>query len=698
MHNHTQKVLLAAALVAASLATAPDARAQQPLAASCGPAGGKIALVLPGGGAKGFAHLGVLQMLDSLGIVPDVIVGTSAGAIVGALYASGLDVPEIEREIRGLGLDSLVGRYIAPTPPSLGNRRALLSWEGGSAGFTLQTSVVREASLNALLSAMVARGNLMARGDFNRLPIPFRAVAADIYTRKPVVLAGGDLAEAVRASSSIPIVFRTVHADGQDLVDGGIANNVPIDVARALGATHIIISALRDTAVMDLTSDDPMIVAAQLVNFLFEQPLPPLQQGDLMLRADVSGVNQLDFTPANIDRITAAGVVSARGLLDDRCLPRGRTRPRGAVPPIATAVTRPGIDDDVARILRRTLGSVGGRAVNMPALRTHLLGLARVERYRALWLHPQRGPGDSVIFAAEGLTSSNEQLLAGGAIDRELGPRLWIGRLQRLPQRNAELTGVLSLGQFQQELSLTLRRSYDVLESPWSPLLIGTVRREQVRDIRDGKEFPVIPTADWSVETGLERRFAHRASLAFTTFVRQWDEPVFAGTPVAAGARLRAQLFGGALLAPRGTVELEGTPRYWRTSAELRYSWRLRSYTLQPTVSAVIGEHLPLQNSAALGGSEVGFPGFKMGELRGAQSAVAALHVSHAFYGPLSLQGLVAGGALQQAAGGVFRQARGYFGVRGGVGVATALGPVAVEVGRNDRGRSNLWLRFGDWF
>jgi len=694
MRNAIARALLAATLAAAP--AAPALMAQQ--AASCGPAGGKLALVLPGGGAKGFAHLGVLHMLDSLGIVPDFIVGTSAGAMIGALYASGLDVPEIERETKALGLDSLVGRYSAATPPSLGNRRALLSWEGASTGFTLQTSVVREAPLNALLNSLVSRGNLMARGDFNRLPIPFRAVAADIYTRKPVVLSSGDLAEAVRASSSIPIVFRTVHADGRDLVDGGIANNVPIDVARALGATRIILSALRDTATSDVHSDDPMSVAAQLVNFLFEQPIPPLQPGDVVVQSEVSGVNQLDFSPANIDRITAAGMQAAKVLLDDRCLSRGRVRPRGTVPPIAAAVTRPGTDRDVARILERTLGKVGGRAADMPSLRVRLLALSQVERYRALWLHPQRGPGDSVVFAAEGLMASNEQLLAGAAFDRELGPKVWVGRLHRIPRRNAEVTGVVALGNFEQELSMTARRSYDVLLVPWSPLLIGTITRTKVRDIRDGEEYPAISTADWAVETGLERRFAHRASLALTAFVRQWDEPVFAGTPVALGARLRGQLFGGGLLVPRGTVELEGTARYWRTSAELRLSRRWHTYMLQPTISAVVGEHLPLQNSAFLGGNEVGFPGFLLRELHGSQTVVAALHVAHPVYGAVSVQGLVAGGALQQAAGGVFRQARGYFGARAGVGISTALGPIAVEYGLNDRGRGNLWMRFGDWF
>ncbi|MDP1891478.1 MAG: patatin-like phospholipase family protein, partial [Gemmatimonadaceae bacterium] len=99
-------------LVTAAVLLAAPARAQAPV---CAPSDGKLALVLPGGGAKGFAHLGVLRMLDSLGVVPDVVVGTSAGAIMGALWASGLDVAEIERDVKALGLDSLVGRYSAPT-------------------------------------------------------------------------------------------------------------------------------------------------------------------------------------------------------------------------------------------------------------------------------------------------------------------------------------------------------------------------------------------------------------------------------------------------------------------------------------------------------------------------------------------------------------------------------------------------------
>lgn len=680
--------------IAAVLIVAP-ARAQEP---ACGPADGKLALVLPGGGAKGFAHLAVLRMLDSLGIVPDVVVGTSAGAIMGALWASGLDVAEIERDVKGLGLDTLVGRYSAPTPPSLGTRRAILVWEGGRQGLVLRTSVVRERPLNALVSALYARGNLIAAGDFDRLPVPFRAIAADLSTREQVVLSSGDLAQAVRASGAIPIIFRSVRVDGRDLVDGGIVDNVPIAAARRLGATRVIVSGLRDTSRFDVSEDDPLSIAGQLLAFVFEQPLPPLRPGDVWLTSDVSGVNQLDFSPANIDRVITAGYRAAAELATTPCLPRGRVRPRGTVPPLTGFLMPGSIQPELANVLWLALGDFGGHSPDMPKFQERLRSLAQVDRFQSIWLHPQRVPGDSVQLAAQAQSSSADQLLAGAAYDRELGPRVWVGRIQRLTGRNAEVTGVLALGQLQQELQFTLRRSYAVPRSPWSPLIGGAIARMQVRDIRDGLEYPVIQTADWLAEAGIERRLTRRSTGALTVFARQWDEPIYSGTPTALGARLRLQSSAASDQMPRGSVEFEGTLRYWRASAELRRSATLRGLTVESVLSAVLGERLPLQRSAFLGGTDVGFPGFKLQELRGAQAAMAALRVSHPVYGPLNLQGMVAGGAFQERTYGVFRDASGYFGARGGVGVTTALGPLALEYGVNDRARGTLYLRFGDWF
>ena len=142
----------------------------------------RTALVLSGGGAKGLAHIGVLRVLDSLGIRPDLIVGTSMGAVVGALYASGYSGRELDSLARIVPLAALFRTYQPLAPRSLGILQPLVVWEQGDRGFTLQSASVVEAEANALVNAALLRGNLLARGDFDSLPIPFRAVATDLAT------------------------------------------------------------------------------------------------------------------------------------------------------------------------------------------------------------------------------------------------------------------------------------------------------------------------------------------------------------------------------------------------------------------------------------------------------------------------------------------------------------------------------------
>ena len=165
------------------------------------------------------AHVGVIKVLDSLGIVPDIVVGTSMGAIVGGMYASGYSGAEIERLTRRFNIGAYIGRY-APRGPRafaisgasgaslLGSQLpgepppvVLLRHEGGT--FTVAASLADEGAINLLLTALLLRGNLIARGSFDSLPIPFRAVATDLRSGVRVALDHGDLARAIRASVAI---------------------------------------------------------------------------------------------------------------------------------------------------------------------------------------------------------------------------------------------------------------------------------------------------------------------------------------------------------------------------------------------------------------------------------------------------------------------------------------------------------------
>ena len=205
----------------------------------------RIGLVLSGGGARGAAHIGVLKVLEDLRIPIDAIAGTSMGAVVGGLYASGFSARDIERIVSTLNWqDAFKDR---PPREELTFRRKqedqnfLVKFPLGlrSKKFQLPKGLIQGQKLNQTLRKLtlpVARTT-----DFDQLPTPFRAVATDLETGEAVIIGSGDLTSAMRASLSAPGVFSPVERDGRMLVDGGLAENLPIDVARSMGVDILIV-------------------------------------------------------------------------------------------------------------------------------------------------------------------------------------------------------------------------------------------------------------------------------------------------------------------------------------------------------------------------------------------------------------------------------------------------------------------------
>jgi len=203
----------------------------------------KVALVLSGGGALGFSHIGVIELIEELGLPIDIVVGTSMGAIAGGLYATGYSAQDMAEVVGGI---DWVGIFV-DSPP-----RSRFSFQEKADTRTYVARIEFQHDGGLVMSPGIISGqrilNLLAlltveyadEDDFDNFPRRFRAVAADIGTGEEVVLGEGSLAAAMRASMAVPGVFEPTELNGRMLVDGGIVNNLPIDIAKRLGADIII--------------------------------------------------------------------------------------------------------------------------------------------------------------------------------------------------------------------------------------------------------------------------------------------------------------------------------------------------------------------------------------------------------------------------------------------------------------------------
>jgi NTE family protein len=309
-------VLLGSALLFSSAAaiaqTAPDGAAE-----STRP---RIGLVLSGGGARGTTHIGVLKVLDDLHIKVDAIAGTSMGAVIGGLYASGLSGRQIEQLFSSVDWqDAFRDRprrgelafrrkeedqnFLVNLPLGLQGRNLLIP-QGFIQGQKL-TQILRRATLPVEKIT-----------DFDHLPIRFRAVATDLVSGQPVVMASGDLTSAMRASMSAPGVFIPVQREGKLLVDGGLVDNLPIDVARSMGVDVLIVvdagSPLQGRDKLDSVTSVSNQAIAILVDRNVELQRATLTARDVYVRPQLQDIGPLDFKV--VSRVVQAGEVAARAV------------------------------------------------------------------------------------------------------------------------------------------------------------------------------------------------------------------------------------------------------------------------------------------------------------------------------------------------------------------------------------------------
>ena len=659
----------------------------------------RTALVLSGGGAKGLSHIGVLRVLDSLGIRPDLVVGTSMGAVVGALYASGYSGRELDSLARVVPLAALFRTYQPLAPRSLGILQPLVLWEQGARGFAIQSASVVESEANALVNAAMLRGNLLGRGDFDSLPIPFRAVATDLANGEPVVMRSGDLAQAVRASAAVPLLFAPEARAGRLLADGGLSANIPVAAARAEGAGRVIVVDATEHPADSLVGYSPLIVADRLIQFLFQQPPATLRPGDLFIRPDVDGFTSLNFSRGSIERLLDRGVAAADTILPRLgCRGSLADRPPRALPTRLTRVRIEGANASERLALTRLLGFGSGQSDTLDygllLRRVRTLATAS-EAYESVWLTPTGG-GDSVAFELVLRRAARRVAGLGLAYDNELGGRMWAGVVdRRLFGRALEGSGALFLGELRRELSLGLRRNYQVGRQLFDPTLTLRLANEDVRRFDPGgDEIAQAKTREGIGFAGIERAVARGWDIALGAVARTWDEPGRANRSTLGGeARLTAasRQRGRVLL-----VDVEWTGMYRRAAFEGTLATRLGRVRLLPRLRLGYGEGLPLQLGFALGGDD-GFPGYHIGERRGDREAMLGLLFTVPVKGPLLALLELAGGNTDSGSprfpGGGWTA-----GVRAGLGAETPVGPVRFEYGVALRGRDAVFVRLGRWF
>ena len=659
----------------------------------------RTALVLSGGGAKGLAHIGVVRVLDSLGIRPDLIVGTSMGAVVGALYASGYSGRELDSLARIVPLAALFRTYQPLAPRALGILQPLVLWEQGDRGFALQSASVVEAEANALVNAALLRGNLLARGDFDSLPIPFRAVATDLAHREAVVMKSGDLAQAVRASAAVPLLFAPERRDGRFLTDGGLSANIPVAVARAEGADRVIVVDATEHPNDSLEAYTPLLVADRLVQFLFQQHADSLGDGDLLVRPDVEGFNSLNFSRRNIELLIDRGVGAADSVLPRfGCHEPRESRPAPALPTRLAGTRMTGANASEQLALTRLLGlDVGPHdTLDYELLLKRVRSLATAsEAFESVWLTPT-GAADSVTLDLVIRRAARRVAGLGLAYDNELGGRMWAGIVdRRFLGRALEGSGAIFLGELRRELALGVRRNFQIGRQLFNPAVTVRLANEDVRRFdRRGEEIGQAFTREAVGFVGIERPLARGWDFTVGAEGRVWDEPRRATRSTAGGV---ARLTGSTR--QRGRVlraELQWTGMYQRAALEGVTTARFGIVRVSPRIRLGWGAGLPLQLGFPLGGDD-GFPGYHLGERRGDREAMLGVLFTVPLKGPLLARVELAGGGTD-AASSRFSGGGWTAGVRAGVGAETPVGPVRFEYGLALRGRDALFVRLGRWF
>ena len=698
----------------------------------------KVGLVLSGGGAKGMAHVGVLRVLEEMNIPVDLVVGTSAGSAVGALYASGMPVEDIER--RFIEMDWLSsfqddpGRVYKPirrkqdevrlpVTPGIGVRADGLYVGGG---------IIAGQNLGFILNELTRNASLVE--DFDRLAIPFRAVATDLESGEQVVMGDGNLAEAIRASMSIPGVYAPVNRNGRLLVDGGVANNLPVSVARDMGADVIIAVDITDPLLDAEKLNEAFSVVGQLTTIMTrrntEQQLDLLRDQDIIIRPDLEGVSSADFY--NAPMLFELGATAARNKaveLRPLMVPptewAGYKEQMAFTPYQAGPIARIRIEQGgglAPEFLRERIQQEAGEPLDVEALEADLKRIYGLGYYETVSYALEPSPDGTVLTVRVKEKSWGPNYLSFGLgyednFDGETRFNIATGlRMTELNDLGAEWQSGVQLGtdpwvrtQWYQPLDYGYQRF----------LVLGGEYSRDTLGIYDGGTRPVsevdVTYRDLDLALGMELGGNAEIRLTyvrgFATVDEQIGQPIVRDDTVHRGG-LSLQLVHdslddtffprhGAFAGIRGRVEREdlGSDRQFDSVTGMLLgtdSWKGFNMTGLLFAEAVTAGEPGIENAVRLGGFRR-LSAYAPGEITGDNALLGALYASQAFGGPwvpwFAGAGFEAGNAWESFDQASWRNTVRSYSVF--AGVDTFLGPVQFATAYNNRDDWAAYLNIG---
>lgn len=386
---------------------------------------GPEAVVLSGGGARGLAHVGVLLALEERGYDADIVVGTSMGAVVGALYAAGYTPEQVRSRIAAIQWAQLFG----PTPVLVGPdhdvRHPILALDLDLSRRRVSRGLLGQWRINHALSRLLFDANARSRGDFDRLARRYRAVATDLKTGESVVLAEGDLARAARASMAVPGFFAPVTWGNRVLVDGGIVNNLPTDVARAIGASTVIAVDV-SWPTPDIESQAPFAVIGRAIDLMQEATQGDSVPPDVLIKPPVVGAGSGAQFPNDPTPLFELGYSAAIETLSDSPPDRPRSeRPQPAAPDSFSALIVEAPDSALAALARTVLRGVAPGPYDENAVLDAVDRLYDSGLFEGVWPRVEEVEGQAprlvlLLEASPGISVS-----AGAGYDNDRGGRAW---------------------------------------------------------------------------------------------------------------------------------------------------------------------------------------------------------------------------------------------------------------------------------